>query len=202
MPPVDLALILALDASASVTYDEFGLIAGGLAAALREPEIVDGLTGGALAASLAAVLIFSGAAAQEVMVDWTRLASAADVAAFADQVDNIPRIVKPGLTAIGAALRAAEALLQQSPAEARRRVIDIAGDGRSNDGVAPGPMRDRLAAAGVTINGLCVLHEEPDLLAYFNDEVIGGRDAFALICADYPAFAGAIAQKLKREILT
>jgi len=30
---VDLALVLAVDASASVTYDEFGLIAGGMAAA-------------------------------------------------------------------------------------------------------------------------------------------------------------------------
>jgi hypothetical protein len=63
-------------------------------------------------------------------------------------------------------------------------------------------MRDRLAAAGVTINGLCILHEEPDLLAYFTAEVIGGPDAFALICADYPAFAGAIAQKLQREIMS
>ena len=33
----DLALVLAVDGSASVTYDEFGLIAGGMAAALRDP---------------------------------------------------------------------------------------------------------------------------------------------------------------------
>jgi len=40
MDTVDLALILAVDGSASVTYDEFGLIAGGMAAALRDPAVV------------------------------------------------------------------------------------------------------------------------------------------------------------------
>ena len=48
------------------------------------------------------------------------------------------------------------------------------GDGRSNDGIAPGPIRDRMAAAGITINGLCILHEEPDLLQSYTREVIGG----------------------------
>ena len=46
MNAVDLALVLAVDGSASVTYDEFGLIAGGMAAALREPPIIAGLIGG------------------------------------------------------------------------------------------------------------------------------------------------------------
>ena len=31
MTPIDLALVLAVDGSASVNYDEFGLIAGGMA---------------------------------------------------------------------------------------------------------------------------------------------------------------------------
>jgi len=38
--------------------------------------------------------------------------------------------------------------------------------------------RDRMAAADITINGLCILHEEPDLLASYTDEVIGGPGAF------------------------
>jgi hypothetical protein len=202
MPAVDIALILALDGSASVSYDEFGLMAGGLAAALRQPAVANGLTGGRLGASLGAVLVFSGVGAQEVMIDWTRIATPADVASFADRVDNIPRIVRPGLTAIGEALIAAETLLQKSPAEASRRIVDIVGDGRSNDGVPPNRVRDRLAGAGVTINGLCILHEEPDLLDYFTAEVIGGPDAFAVICQDYAGFADAIAQKLTRELVS
>ena len=40
MDKVDLALVLAVDGSASVTYDEFNLIAGGMAAALRDADVV------------------------------------------------------------------------------------------------------------------------------------------------------------------
>src|SRR5579862_5535666 len=52
MNAVDLALVLAVDGSASVTYDEFGLIAGGMAAALREPPIIAALIGGPAKSSL------------------------------------------------------------------------------------------------------------------------------------------------------
>ena len=62
------------------------------------------------------------------------------------------------------------------------------GDGRSNDGIAPGPIRDRMAAAGITINGLCILHEEPDLLTSYTQEVIGGPGAFAVTCRELQRF--------------
>ena len=200
MTGVDLALVLAVDGSASVTYEEFGLIAGGMAAALREPAIITGLTRGPAQASLCSLLLWSGRHAQAVMVDWTRIGSPAEAAAFAEAVENIPRGVRPGLTAIGEALLAALTLLSHAPATAARQVIDVAGDGRSNDGIAPGPVRDRMAAAGITINGLCVLHEEPDLLQSYTQEVIGGPGAFAITCPDYPAFAAAMRQKLLREL--
>jgi hypothetical protein len=61
-------------------------------------------------------------------------------------------------------------------------------------------VRDIGAAAGVTINGLAVLNEEPDLLEHYEAEVIGGPGAFAMSCADYADFADAIARKLFREI--
>ena len=200
MEPVDLALILALDGSASVTFDEFNLMADGCAAALRDAEVVAGLTGGALGASLGALLLWSGTGAQDVIVPWTRLDSPAAVAAFAQAVEDTPRSVPAGETAIGEALLAAIRLLVAAPGASRRQVIDMVGDGRSNEGVAPGPIRDRLVEAGATINGLCVLHEEPDLVASYTAEVIGGPGAFALQCQDYNGFAAAMQQKLEREI--
>jgi hypothetical protein len=195
-----LALILAADCSASVTFEEFNLIAGGMAAALRDKQVVAGLIGGGQGASLGSVLLFSGRDEQDVVVDWMRIGSAAEAAAFADAVDNMPRVLRPGLTAIGNALAVASALLARAPAPAARHVVDIAGDGRANDGVWPAPLRDALALAGVTINGLCVLHEEPDLVDYFEREVIGGPGAFALVCADYKDFADAMRRKLLREV--
>jgi hypothetical protein len=200
MNAVDLALVLAVDSSASVTYEEFGLIAGGMAAALREPPIIAGLIGGPAKASMCSLLLWSGAGAQEVITDWTLIASEVDAKAFADLVDNMPRIVQAGKTAIGEALLASLTLLSHLPDTPTRQIVDVIGDGRSNDGIAPGPIRDRMAAAGITINGLCILHEEPDLLQSYTDEVIGGPDAFALTCQDYPAFAAAMKQKLAREV--
>ncbi|MCW3476843.1 DUF1194 domain-containing protein [Limobrevibacterium gyesilva] len=200
MDNVDLALVLAFDCSASVTYDEFGLMAGGCAAALRHDEVAAGLTTGPQGGSLCSVLLWSGRADQEVLVDWMRIGTQTELEDFAKQVENVPRIVRAGSTAIGEALLACEKLLQIAPAAARRRVIDMVGDGRSNDGTPPGPVRDRLAEAGVTINGLCVLHEEPDLLTSYTREVVGGPGAFVLQCQDFNGFAAAMRQKLQREI--
>jgi hypothetical protein len=201
MNAVDLALVLAVDASASVTYDEFGLIAGGMAAALRDPTIIAGLIGGPAKASLCSLLLWSGTGAQEVIASWTQIASPADARAFADTVDNMPRVVRAGQTAIGEALLAALTLLGHLPDLPSRQVVNVIGDGRSNDGIAPGPIRDRMAAAGITINGLCILHEEPDLLTSYTNEVIGGPGAFAEVCPDYPAFAAAMHRKLARELI-
>ena len=133
-----------------------------------------------------------------MITDWTLIASETDARAFADQVDNMPRIVKAGETAIGEALLASLTLLSHLPDKPTRQVVDVIGDGRSNAGIAPGPIRDRMAAAGITINGLCILHEEPDLLQSYTEEVIGGPGAFALhlsrlsgLCRGDEAEAGA-----------
>jgi hypothetical protein len=194
---VELAMVLAVDGSASVTYDEFGLIAGGMAAALRDPKVVAGLT---KAPAMLSLLLWSGAGAQEIVTDWTRIASPADLEAFANEVDNMPRLVKAGETAIGEALLASLTLLAHLPAVTKRSIVNVIGDGRSNAGIAPGSIRDRMAAADITINGLCILHEEPDLLDFYNTEVIGGPGAFAVVCKDYPGFQDAMRRKLTREI--
>jgi hypothetical protein len=170
-----------------------------MGAALQDEDVVTGLIGGPGGSSLLALLLWSGVDAQEVMVDWTRVSNEAQATTFAQTVADVPRVVRAGSTAIGEALLVAEKLLAAAPA-ARRKVINVVGDGRSNDGTPPGPVRDRLVAAGVTINGLCILHEEPDLLESYTTEVIGGPGAFALPCQDYDAFADAMRRKLLREL--
>lgn len=201
MEDADLALIIALDCSASVSVESFGRMASGCAAGLRDAAVAAGLLGGPRGASLGTLLIWSGPAAQEVMVDWTRLDSPSALAAFADAVENVPRTIRAGTTAIGEALRACEALLLAAPAGAARVVIDLVGDGKSNQGIRPAALRDRLVDGGVTINGLCVLHEEPDLLAHYQAEVIGGPGAFAMTCKDFSEFEEGMRQKLRREII-
>ena len=196
MDHVELAMVLAVDGSASVTYDEFGLIASGMATALRDPTVAASLTG----KSVLSLLLWSGTGQQDIITGWTSIATAADLTAFADGVENMPRTVKAGSTAIGEALLAALTLLAQVPAVPKRNIVNVIGDGRSNDGIVPGPIRDRMAAADITINGLCILHEEPDLLTSYTNEVIGGPGAFAVTCRDYKDFTEAMRQKLTREV--
>lgn len=196
MEPVDLALCLAVDVSASVDFDEFALMVGGYAAAFRDAGIAAACGAGPRGAIGVAVLFWSARA--EVAVPWRRV-DAAGAAALADAIEAVPRLPEPGATALGEAMVAGLALLAQAP-RAERLVLDVSGDGATSAGRAPGPVRDLGVAAGVTINGLAVVNEEPDLLAVYRREVIGGPGCFALACADYAAFAAAIRAKLLREV--
>lgn len=200
MEPVDTALCLAMDVSASVDFDEFALMAGGTAAALRDPGVLEAATSGPRGACAIALLLWSGVGARDVAIGWTRLHDAASAEAIAAAMESTPRLPPPGATALGEGMAAGLALLGAFPGEARRLVLDVSGDGRHNQGRAPGPVRDLGVQAGITINGLAILNEEPDLLAHYAAEVIGGPGSFAMSCADYPDFADAILRKLRREL--
>jgi Protein of unknown function (DUF1194) len=198
--PVDLALCLAVDASSSVDFDEFGLMLGGYAAAFRDGGIAAACTAGPRGAVAVAVLLWSGTGEQDVAVAWTRVDGEATAAALAEAIETTPRIVAPGATALGEGMAAGLALLARCPAPATRLVLDVSGDGRHNQGRPPAPVRDTAVAAGVTINALAVLNEEgADLLEHYRSQVVGGPAHFAMECPDYAAFAAAIREKLRRE---
>lgn len=197
MDPVDLALVLAVDVSASVDYDEFALMLGGLSAAFLDSDVIAAATGGRQGAVAVAALFWSEA--QEVALPWRRLADAAEGARIAEALLVAPRLPRAGATALGDGLVAALTLLGRCPAPATRLAIDVSGDGAGNRGRASGPVRDVAVASGVVINGLAVVNEEPDLLAHYAAEVIGGPGSFVMECADYTDFAEAIGRKLVRE---
>lgn len=200
MREVDLALCLAVDVSASVDFDEFGLMMGGLAAAWRQEALVSAATSGPRGAVAVTLLQWSGPGAQALAVPWHPVTDAASAAALADAIDNSPRLPPPGATALGEGMAAALARLAAFPARAERLVLDVSGDGAGNTGRPSGPVRDLAVEAGVVVNGLAVLNEEPDLLAHYEAEVIGGPGCFAMTCASYADFAEAMARKLFREI--
>lgn len=202
MIQADLALCLTIDVSASVDFDEFGLMVGGYAAAFRDAELVAALAAGPRGGCVLAALFWSGtAAAPELAVPWSLLDGATAAARFADALEAAPRLPQPGATALGEGMAAGLALLARCPAEATRHVLDVSGDGLHNQGRAPGPVRDVGVAAGVTINALAVLNEEgPALVAHFQEQVIGGPGSFVMHCADYADFAAAIRLKLLREV--
>jgi len=193
-----LALVLAVDVSASVTADSYLLQRDGIARAFENPRLVSAIS--AVPGGIEAlVLEWSDPDRIAITVGWTRLMNATSAAAFAAAVRATKR-GSEGLTAIGPALLAAAAAFDHVPEPAPRRIIDISGDGMANFGLPPAVARDRIVAAGISINGLAILTDEPWLEAYYRTNVIGGPGAFVVAARDFRSFADAILRKLAQEI--
>ena len=198
--PVALELVLAIDASSSVSFEEFFLQTEGLAEAFRSPGVVAAIESHAPAGVAVSVVQWSSAEVQRVVLAWTVVADEAQAAAFADRLAALPRFVLGGGTAIGAALVFAATLFKDNAFDGARRAIDVSGDGRSNQGLKTTAARDQIAALGITINGLAILNEESDVDRYYLESMIAGPDAFVLSAVDYQDFARSIRTKLIREI--
>ena len=95
-------------------------------------------------------------------------------------------------------------LIEYNDLTSPRQVIDVSGDGRETTfryhSVPPSQARYAATAQGITVNGLAILGEEPDLAAYYRSEVIGGFGAFVMVAETIDDFGRAIREKLLREI--
>ena len=197
---VDLVLILALDVSHSVNNQEFDLQRIGLAKAFRHPAVIKAIQDGQRKRIAVMAMQWSGFLEQHVSVPWTVISSAADAASFADRLAQLKRRYKGGATHIAGAVRHAAGLIKEAPFAAARQVVDVSGDGRNNVNDSPRGARDVAVRAGITINGLAIVHKSPDLVDYYRSEVIGGPGAFVVSARNYDDFPRAILLKLLREI--
>ena len=197
---VDLELLLAIDVSASVDVSEYALQMSGIANAFRDPSVLSAITASAPKGVAVAVMQWAGPDEQAYSVPWIIVRDADSAEVLAARVEATPRPLTMGGTAIGDALIVGLSLLGESGILAARLVIDVSGDGRTNRGTSPGPVRAHAASIGITVNGLAIVNEEPELLAYYTDRVIGGPGAFVIRADDYGDFGRAIRMKLIREI--
>jgi hypothetical protein len=197
--PVPLELILAVDASGSVSADEFDLQVKGLADAFRDPAVISAIQSIALGGIAVAVMQWSSPGHQVMAVNWQLVSDRASAELLAQQIITVGRLIL-GETAIDRALMFAMAEISTNDYSGRRRVIDLSGDGATNWGGLPDRARDEAVAAGITINALAIVNEQPDLDQYFRDHVIGGLGAFVVTASDYEDFARAIRLKLIEEI--
>jgi hypothetical protein len=210
-PGVDLEVVLAADVSRSIDDKEFALQRKGYAAALTDPRVLKALPAAANRAIGVCFVEWAGEDEQHVVLDWSRLRNKEDGARLAAAILAAPRSFT-GRTSISAAIDFAIALFKKAKWPAARRVIDISGDGTSNAGRPIPAARDAAVAAGVTINGLAIINENPDLgysahtrppgglPDYYRRNVIGGPDAFLVVVKGFASFADAMAQKLAMEI--
>jgi hypothetical protein len=197
---VDLQLVLAVDASGSVSHQRFELQKQGYAAAFRHPRVLQAILSGPSQSIAATMVQWTGPALQVITVKWSLINDVGSIRAFADAIEQKPRQLFGGGTSISGAIDTGVALLNDSPYKSNRRIIDISGDGPNNRGRSVTQARDEAVAANIGINGLPILALDPTLDKYYEDNVIGGPGAFVVAAKDYETFAEAILKKLITEI--
>jgi len=211
---VDAAIVLAADVSRSINDEEFDLQRRGYAAAIVSDKLMEAIHAGPRGAIALAYVEWAGEGEQAIVVDWTVLRAPGDATKFAAVLAAAPRAFV-GRTAIGSALDFAMGLFAEGGIAADRKVIDVSGDGTSNQGRAAAEARDAAVKAGAVINGLSIfnrraaasggylaLHTNPPggLAQYYRDNVIGGPGAFVLPIDDFSKFGDAMIRKLTAEI--
>ncbi|MCR9257640.1 MAG: DUF1194 domain-containing protein [Alphaproteobacteria bacterium] len=196
---VELHLVMAFDVSASVNDVEYDLQRTGTALAFNDTDIRAAI-GGAPGGIAVTVIQWASDNHQAVALPWVTLREDADIDALVSALIVLPRQLPGGNTMIHGGLAFAGEQFAGAPGTARRRVIDIAGNGHADNLRKTHTVRDRLVDAGITINGLAIEEHGDDLTSYFHANVIGGPGAFVETARDFPDFGDAMRRKLLREI--
>ena len=194
------ALVLAVDASGSVSDDRFELQKQGYAAAFRNRQVLSSIRSLITQSIAVTMMQWTGPELHVQSVDWTLTKDEDSVNALADAIERSKRQLFGGGTSISGAIDYSRVLLAASPFLGIRRVIDVSGDGANNRGRSVTQARDEAVRDGISINGLPILALEPDLDRYYYDNVIGGPGAFMVPARNYDTFADAILKKLITEI--
>ncbi len=199
---VDLELSLLVDVSGSINATEFALQRQGYVDAFNNASVRTSIlstANGRLGRIAANVIYWSGSGQQSEVVGWTLLDSAAALDWFANSIDLAARPFSDN-TAVGDALSFATPLFASNTFTGTRQVIDVSGDGATNEGGDTLTARNAALASGIdAINGIVILGET-GLHDFYNDNVVGGTGHFLLTATGFDTFGEAIADKLQFEI--
>jgi hypothetical protein len=205
---VDLELILAIDVSGSIDEEEAALQRQGYLKALAHPQVLQAIFGGERKKVAMTYIEWAGYHYQRVVADWTLISDKASADRFVAKIASVP-VSTERWTSISGAIGFAMQRFEVSPYRGTRRVIDISGDGRNNNGRDLAEVRREALAKGIVINGLPIVNDRPTrwgtppergLDIYYRDQVIGGPGSFFIVADGFQAFANAIRTKLVREI--
>jgi hypothetical protein len=193
-----LALALAVDVSRSVDAADYVIQTEGLAAALEDSAVRAAIFGPEGTVALT-VYQWSGVAHQEVIAPWVMLEGPEALDRVIWAVRRAERPERRQATALGEALRFGAEVMAEAPPCARR-VLDMAGDGRNNEGLSVASVYNRVDFDGITVNALAIGEHEQGVARYFQDEVIRGPGAFVEVAPQQVDYPPAIRRKLLREL--
>lgn len=192
------ALAFALDVSVSVDDTEYELQRTGLAASLADKAVTDLILSHHRPVLLMAYE-WSGSRQQSIIAPWSLIGSEADIASFARRVLDHPRMEREYPTALGPAIGFG-ALRLHDVSACSRLVLDISGDGASNDGFPPDAAYRHFPVAGITVNGLVIQTGGDEVVEYYVEHIIHGPGAFVEIAYGFEDYAEAMKRKLLREL--
>jgi hypothetical protein len=204
---VDVALVLAVDVSRSMSSEELQIQRRGYAAAISSPEVVRAIGMGVHGRIALMMFEWANDGHAREIVPWSVVETQADALDFAETV-LADQTYGQRRTSISGAIRHASSLLAEVPFTADRLVIDISGDGPNNQGIPVTKARDAAIASGYVINGLPLMTKGgvgfqfniPDLDEYYRRCVIGGPASFVLPVIGWDQFPEAVRRKLILEI--
>lgn len=205
--PVDVELVLAVDVSYSMDPAEQALQREGYIRALTSAEFLRALREGANGKIAVTYVEWAGSNDQKIVMPWRLIEGPESADAVAEEIARAP-YRRASRTSISGALLFTKDLFDSSGYRGLRRVIDVSGDGANNAGALVVPSRDQVLAMGITINGLPIMLNRPnmgymdvaELDVYYEDCVIGGAGAFVIPIRDREKFVEATRTKLVLEV--
>jgi Protein of unknown function (DUF1194) len=196
---VAIELVLALDASASMTNADFALQVGGIVQAFRDPLVHRAIERAPQGVAIA-IMQWGGPDESAVVLPFRRVASRDDSNAFATEAAQITRQLQASSTSISTAVTHGVRMMEGNEFSAQRLVIDVSGDGRDTDHAALAQARVIARENNVTVNGLAIESEDQGLTAYYRAEVMTGANSFVVRAANFEDYVQAFREKLLEEL--
>ena len=204
---VNTEIVLAVDVSASMTPDEQALQREGYIQALSSREFMQALKANGNGRISITYFEWANVSDQKIIFSWRLIDGPQTAGAVAAELARAP-YRRSSRTSISGGLMFARSLFESSPYRGIRRVVDVSGDGANNDGPLVTLIRDEVLAKGITINGLPIMLNRPNLMnvnvegldLYYRDCVIGGPGAFVIPIKEREKVSEAIRNKLVLEV--
>lgn len=200
---VDVELVIAVDTSRSMDYEEVRIQREGYVAALQHPEFINAVKMGLIGKIAITYYEWAGEVDPSSVLDWQLIETSADAKDFAAKLAARP-IATQRRTSISAAILYGASTISANRFEGLRKVIDVSGDGPNNMGSPVEDARNKAISEGIIINGLALVLRPSGtttgLDKYYKDCVIGGPGSFVLPVQKIEDFEVAVRRKLIMEV--
>lgn len=191
-----LALILLVDVSGSISDENYKLQRQGIVQAFEDQSVRNTIKAqpGGVALSL-----LEWSSNVRVTVPWRVVKTNSDIEKFSQEILEAPRS-SSNLTALGHALNKAIEYMEEVPCDPESKIIDVSGDGPSNEKEEPDEPRNKAITKSIVINGLPIITiVYPEIVDYYKEKVIT-PNGFLVEATDFEDFAKAIRRKIILEI--